>query len=519
MSGSIRGGGPTIADALRRSEARCGAALGYIGPEGERTYAELASGARRAAQALIERDVGPGDRVVLVAENGLDFLEWTFAIAWCGAVLVPLNWRLAPREVAGLFALCEPRAVVRQSGFEALVDAVLVDTALAGDGLSNRVAIDVLDAAERARVEAGAPHPADENDLAHLYCTSGTTGEPKGVELTHRNVCQHALHAICELELSDRDVWGHVAPMFHLADAWATVAMTFVGGVHTALPRFESCATLELFEQRRVTVTNLVPTMLALMVADPTISARDLSAFRLVLSGGASIAPETVRRVEAAFRCEYVQTYGMTETSPYLTLSRLGPTERALSEDDQFRYRARTGRPFLGIDLEVVDADGTQVPRDDATVGEIRVRGATVMRGYWRRPDLTAEVLREGWLYTGDLARIEPRGFVEIVDRAKDMVVTGGENVYTTEVENALFEHHAIVEAAVYGEPDPIWGEIVCAAVVLRDGEGSDAEALGRHCRARLAAYKCPRRFRILDGLPRTGSGKIAKRLLRGGSD
>jgi fatty-acyl-CoA synthase len=506
----VTGGGPTIADALLRSEARCGDARGYVGPEGERSYGELASGARRAAQTLIERGVRPGDRVVLAAENGLDFLEWTFAVAWCGAVLVPLNWRLAPREVAGLFALCEPCAVVRQSVFDELIDAAL-------DAGSGSVA--VLDAADRASVEAGPPHPSCENDLAHLYCTSGTTGEPKGVELTHRNVCQHALYAICELELTDRDVWGHVAPMFHLADAWATVAITFAGGVHTALPRFEPRATLELFERSRVTVTNLVPTMLALMVADESIGARDLSAFRLVLSGGASIAPETVRRVEAAFRCEYVQTYGMTETSPYLTLSRLGPTERALPEDERFRYRARTGRPFLGIELEVVDANGNQVPRDDATVGEIRVRGATVTRGYWRRPDLTEQVLRDGWLYTGDLARIEPRGFVEIVDRAKDMVVTGGENVYTTEVENALFEHHAVIEAAVYGEPDPIWGEIVCAAVVLRDGEGSDAEALGRHCRARLAAYKCPRRFRILDGLPRTGSGKIAKRLLREGSD
>ena len=492
----------TVADALRRAEARCGDATGWRDANGSATYREIGASVRRAARLLEERGVGPGERVMLVAHNGRDFLEWTFAAAWCGAVLVPVNWRLAPREVAALVALTEPTLAVCQAGLAALV----------GDALP------VVDASERAAVERAQAHPSRADDLAHLYCTSGTTGEPKGVELTHDNVMRHALAAICELELTDRDVWGHAAPMFHLADAWATVAITLAGGVHTALPRFEPAATLALFERERVTVTNLVPTMLALMVADPALASTDLSAFRLVLSGGAPIAPETVRRVEAAFRCEYVQTYGMTETSPYLTLSRLGPSERALSEDERFAYRARTGRPFLGVELEVVDADGREVPRDDRAVGEIRVRGASVTRGYWRRPDLTAAAIRDGWLYTGDLARIERRGFVEIVDRAKDMIVTGGENVYTTEVENALFEHASVLEAAVYGVADATWGEVVCAAVVPRDGATLTEVELEAHCRERLAGYKCPRRWRVMgEPLPRTGSGKIAKRVLRRG--
>lgn len=490
----------TIPDALRRAEARCGAAVGWRDDRESVTYRELAASVRRAAALLVERGVGPGDRVLLVAHNGRAFLEWTFAVAWCGAVLVPVNWRLAPREVAGLVDLTEPRLAVCESELAGLV----------GDALP------IVDARERAAVELERAHASRTDDLAHLYCTSGTTGEPKGVELTHGNVMSHALAALAELELTDRDVWGHVAPMFHLADAWATLAITLAGGVHTALPRFEAAAALALFSSQRVTVTNLVPTMLSLMVADPALADADLSAFRLVLSGGASIAPETVRRVEEAFRCEYVQTYGMTETSPYLTLSRLGPSERALDEPQRFAYRARTGRPFLGVELEVVDAAGREVPRDDRTVGEIRVRGANVTRGYWRRPDLTAQAIRDGWLYTGDLARIEPRGFVEIVDRAKDMIVTGGENVYTTEVENALFEHERVLEAAVYGAPDPTWGEVVCAAVVPRPGATLREDELAEHCRERLAGYKCPRRWRVLDEpLPRTGSGKIAKRVLR----
>jgi acyl-CoA synthetase (AMP-forming)/AMP-acid ligase II len=303
--------------------------------------------------------------------------------------------------------------------------------------------------------------------------------------------------------------------MFHLADAWATVAITLVGGVHVALPRFEARAALDLFERERVTVSNLVPTMLALMVAEPDARDRDLSAFRLVLSGGASIAPAVVQAVEETFKCEYVQTYGMTETSPYLTLSRLGPSERALPRPEQFRLRARTGRAFMGVELDVVDDHGRSVPRDDRTVGEIVVRAATVMRGYWQRPDLTAAVLRDGWLSTGDLARIDARGFVEIVDRKKDMIVTGGENVYTTEVEHVLLAHADVLEAAVFGRPHDTWGETVHAAVVPKVGRAIDAAVLLAHCKERLAGYKCPREFRVLAALPRTGTGKIAKRMLR----
>jgi acyl-CoA synthetase (AMP-forming)/AMP-acid ligase II len=498
--------GPTVVDALLRASALQPLAPAFRDGERTTTYAALLDEVRRAARLLEERGAVRGERVALAAENGLQYLVWTFAAAWCGAVLVPLNWRLAAPEIAGLFDLVEPRLAVVQGEFAALVEA-------ANQRARQRVAC-VPDQA-RAAAPSDQRAAVHEDDTAHLYCTSGTTGEPKGVELTHRNVHQHALCAAVELGLGDRDVWGHVAPMFHLADAWATVAITLVGGVHVALPRFEARAALDLFERERVTVSNLVPTMLALMVAEPDARTRDLSAFRLVLSGGASIAPSTVRAVEETFRCEYVQTYGMTETSPYLTLSRLGPTERALPEEERFRLRARTGRPFMGVELEVRGPDGRPVPRDDRSVGEIVVRAATVMRGYWRRPDLTAAVMQDGWLATGDLARIDARGFVEIVDRKKDMIVTGGENVYTTEVEHALAAHPDVLEVAVFGVPHALWGETVCAAVVPRVGRALDTSALAAHCRERLAGYKCPREFRVLAALPRTGTGKIAKRLLR----
>jgi len=503
---STTSGGPTVADALVRAAGLYPDAPAFRSGAAVVTYRELELDVRRAAAKLVERGVWPGERVALAAENGRDYIVWTFAAAWCGAVLVPLNWRLAPPEIGALFDLVTPRLAVVEPVFAALVTS-------ANECARQRVPVEQTAArAERPLAERIRVH---EDDLAHLYCTSGTTGEPKGVELTHRNVFQHALCAAAELGLCDRDVWGHVAPMFHLADAWATVAITLVGGVHVALPRFEARAALDLFERERVTVSNLVPTMLALMVAEPDARSRDLSAFRLVLSGGASIAPAVVQAVEETFKCEYVQTYGMTETSPYLTLSRLGPSERALPRPEQFRLRARTGRAFMGVELDVVDEHGRSVPRDDRAVGEIVVRAATVMRGYWQRPDLTAAVLKDGWLSTGDLARIDARGFVEIVDRKKDMIVTGGENVYTTEVEHVLLAHADVLEAAVFGRPHDTWGETVHAAVVPKVGRTIDAAALLAHCKERLAGYKCPREFRVLAALPRTGTGKIAKRLLR----
>jgi acyl-CoA synthetase (AMP-forming)/AMP-acid ligase II len=210
-----------------------------------------------------------------------------------------------------------------------------------------------------------------------------------------------------------------------------------------------------------------------------------------------------------------VQTYGMTETSPYLTMSLLSADQRSLPAEERLRLAARTGRAVFGVELEVVDREGRSVPRDDRAVGEIRVRGETVTQGYWQRPEATREALREGWLYTGDLATWDARGSVRIVDRSKDMILSGGENVYSTEVEAALYEHPAVLEAAAYGAPDEIWGERVCAAIVLRPGASASANELTEFCRTRLAGYKIPRAWRFLDALPRTGSGKIAKRLLR----
>jgi len=303
--------------------------------------------------------------------------------------------------------------------------------------------------------------------------------------------------------------------MFHLADAWAVFAVTWAGGRHMMLRRFEAEAALQAIQRHRITLSNLIPTMLNLMVRHPRVGEYRYESLRAVLSGGAPIAPELVRRVMETFGGEYIQTYGMTETSPYLTLSRLKQSLRHLPDDEQFRYRAKTGRPFITVDLEVVGEDGRPVARDERQVGEIRVRGDTVTPGYWNRPRETADSFCDGWLCTGDLAVIDPEGYVTIVDRKKDMIISGGENIYSTEVENVLYQHPRILETAVFGVFDEKWGEAVTAAVVLNCGENATEEELISFCRQRLAPYKAPKSIIFLDALPKTGSGKIHKKFLK----
>jgi acyl-CoA synthetase (AMP-forming)/AMP-acid ligase II len=506
--------------------------------------------ARRLATFLRSVGVRAGDRVAILEWNTSAFLEAYYAAAGLGAILVPLNVRLAPPEQARVLAHAGARWLLASAGFaqgiaETLhadavpgngstepdagsAQAVLLDGVLwidecpaafeaRGHALREELYFDFRDGATPRSVEpAFEPACVAPSDVAQLYYTSGTTGRPKGVMLTHGNVCTHALAAVAELRIESSDHWGHFAPLFHLADAWATFAFTWVGARHVLLPRFEPLQALHAISTARVTITNLIPAMLNLMVKHPRLAEHDLSSLRAVLSGGAPIAPEVVRAVSAAFGCEYVQTYGMTETSPYLTLSLLSPELRTLSVDQQLAWRAKTGRPFLTVELEVRGEDGRLVPNDGTTVGEICVRGPTVTPGYWRDEAATRAAFDErGFLRTGDLAVRDAEGYVNIVDRKKDMIITGGEKVYSTEVEFVLYKHPAVLEAAVYGVPDETWGERVCAAVVLRPGASARAEELDQHMRRELAGFKVPREVRFLSELPRTGSGKITKQPLR----
>jgi len=486
------------------------------------TYAELRERCRSLAAGLGAAGVARGDRLAVLEPNSLAYLELYWAAAALGAILVPLNTRLAPRELAGILRHSGARALVAHGSFAGLLGEVIERGATVDLLLWTRerpatfahAGLDIAEFLQRPAGEFRAEELAD-SEIAQLYYTSGTTGEPKGVMLTHGNVTWHALGARAEFKLTDSDVWIHVAPMFHLADAWASFALVWAGGAQVFAPRFDEAAVLEAFAHHGVTLTNLVPTMLLRLIDFEGAAARQYPALRMILSGGAPIAPTVVRRIIETFRCEYVQTYGMTETSPFLTLSLLKSHLLRAAPQVQFAYRAKTGRAFATVELEVIGEDGQPVAPDGIAVGEIRARGATVTPGYWNDPAASARAFIDGWLCTGDLATIDSEGYLQIVDRKKDMIISGGEKIYSTEVESVLYAHGAVAECAVYGVADPLWGERVEAAVVLRSGSPADGDALLLHARQHLAGFKVPRQIRFVAELPKTATGKISKRELR----
>jgi acyl-CoA synthetase (AMP-forming)/AMP-acid ligase II len=489
------------------------------------TYQEFFERTCRFSGYLREAGVKAGDRVAILLPNCHYFLEAYYAIAWLGAISVPLNYRLSGGELSFIVNDAGAIALLADLRFRELLNPIYKDI----PGVTNIIWTGVADGEKlpetgrdcyyediiRKAPAQIAETAVAEEDTAQIYYTSGTTGRPKGVMLTHKNVTVHALGTIAELHLTDRDVWLHAAPLFHLADAWATWAITWVGGTHVLVGEFDSPAVLSTMEREKITLTNLIPTMLNMLVNHPGVGGFDYGSLRVLLSGGSPIAPEVVRRIVETFRCDYIQTYGMTETSPYLTLSLLKDHLRKKSPEEQLRFKSKTGREFIAVELKVVNDEGQEVVNDEKEVGEIIVRGDTVTPGYWKLPEETATALRNGWLYTGDMAVIDEEGYVTIVDRRKDMIITGGENVYSTEVENILYMHPAVLECAVVGVPDEKWGEAVQGFVVLKPGQEATEDELISFCKENIARYKSPKAIDFIPALPKTGSGKIEKKKLR----
>jgi acyl-CoA synthetase (AMP-forming)/AMP-acid ligase II len=505
------------------------------------TYQEFCSRVHQLSRCLKRIGLKKDDKVAILHPNCHTFLEAYYAIPQIGAISVPINTRLSPGEIAFILQDSESKLLIADSMFRNHLDPIRKEIRgirkilWTGEDQGNPCPPDPPSrASARGRTRGNrsidlnyeealqqedygtlpAPH-IDGEDIAQIYYTSGTTGRPKGVMLSHRNVTTHALGTIAEVHLTDSDVWVHVAPLFHLADAWATWAVTWVGGTHVLVKEFDAKAVLETIQREKVTLTNLIPTMLNLMVNHPDTGKFDYSSLRVLLSGGAPIAPEVVRKIVETFRCDYIQTYGMTETSPYLTLSILKEHLKKLSNEDQLRFKSKTGREFIGVDLKVVNEKGEEIKRDEKEVGEIIVKGDIVTKGYWKLPEETKKSIKEGWLYTGDMAVIDEEGYVTIVDRKKDMILTGGENVYSTEVENILYMYPAILECAVVGVPDQKWGEAVKAIVVLKPGQKATEQEIIQFCKERIAHYKAPKSIDFIGALPRTGSGKIHKKNLR----
>jgi len=494
------------------------------------TYQEFCNRINRLSHCLRGFGIEGDDKVAILHPNCHCFLEAYFAIPQIGAISVPINYRLSPIEIAFILQDSDAKILIADSMFKRQVDAIrgeiqgikkiLWTGESKGDpfppaGGGKSIDINYEEALEQADSKALPAPPLHGEDIAQIYYTSGTTGRPKGVMLSHKNGMTHALGTIAEIHLTDRDVWIHVAPLFHLADAWATWAVTWVGGTHVLVKEFDAKVVLETIQREKVTLTNLIPTMLNLMVNHPDVGKYDYKSLRVLLSGGAPIAPEVVRKIVDTFKCDYIQTYGMTETSPYLTLSILKEHLKKLPDEEQLRFKSKTGREFIGVELKVVNDRGEEIKKDEKEVGEIIVKGDIVTKGYWKLPEETKKSIKDGWLYTGDMAVMDEEGYVTIVDRKKDMILTGGENVYSTEVENVLYMHRAILECAVVGVPDPKWGEAVKGIVVLKPGQKATQEEIIQFCKGKITHYKAPKSIDFIDALPRTGSGKIHKKGLK----
>jgi len=531
-------------DLLRETARAYPDKLAVICGDTRLSYEELKNRIDRLANGLRSLGIQKNEKIAILHKNCHRFLEVYFATAKIGAVLVPMNYRLSAEDFIYILDNSQAKFLITQVDLvPPLLKSVDVlphleriiftrspaESDLASNGNSDSILkpdkrnLDYESLLGRALAEEFEKAPNDgENkdvvrdpDIAQLYYTSGTTGKPKGVILTHQNNRIHAKSAVKELGLSPEDRWLHVSPMFHLADAWAVWAITQAGGTHVMVPGFDPECVLDAIEEHSVTLSNFIPTMLNILVKSPGIRNYNFSSLRVILSGGAPIAKEVVRQVIDVFGCDYIQTYGLTETSPFLTMSILQDKMKELPFEERLKYMVSTGRPFYGVDLKVVREDGTEVSSDGQEVGEILAKGDTITPGYWQMPEETSQRIVNGWLGTRDLAVVDPSGYITIVDRKDDVIISGGENIYSVEVDDVLYAHPGILEAAVIGLPNPIWGEKVTAVVVLKEGKNIHEEELLSFCKERIASFKAPKKVIFTDRLPKTGSAKICKYKLR----
>jgi fatty-acyl-CoA synthase len=354
----------------------------------------------------------------------------------------------------------------------------------------------------------------DENSLAELFYTSGTSANPKGVMLTHRNIYLHALNVAIAFGSNNESVELHTIPLFH-ANGWGVAhSLTYVGGKHVMIRKFETTEVFRLIEREGAQSLSVVPAMATALVNCPERPKFNLKSLQRMSIGGAASSPTLVREVEEKLGCACYSGYGLTETAPVLTTARM---KAGMEWRGQTRYekQASTGHAVPGVEIRVVDPEGNDVPRDGKSIGEIVARSDGVMAGYWKQPEATAEVMRGGWFHTGDMATMDENGYALIVDRKKDIIVSGGENISSLEVEKALLAHPGIYEVAVIPVPDDRWGEVPKALVVMKPGVTATENDVLEFCRGRLTHYKCPRSVEFLATLPRTGTGKVLKKELR----
>jgi acyl-CoA synthetase (AMP-forming)/AMP-acid ligase II len=480
------------------------------------TYRELADRVGRVAGALAADGIAPGDRVAALLPNVPELLELHFAAPAAGAVLVPVSVRVTAAELAYILEHSGARIVFTHPGLEETARAALGSMAdpprmiLTRAGAGDTSAYeDMLAASAPAAIAA----PDDETALLTINYTSGTTGRPKGVMYSHRGAYVHALGVIAEAQLDTRSAYLWTLPMFH-CNGWAfTWAVTAMGGEHRCVARFDPGAVWGMLAAGEVSHFCGAPTVLTMLASDPAAAPvpREVKAF----VGGAPPSPALLRTIED-LGIRVTHLYGLTETYGPIAVCAWQPAWDELDAPERMVMRSHQGvGTVVSEPLRVVDADGRDVPADGETIGEIIMRGNNVALGYYRDEATTAAAFRDGWFHSGDLAVMHPDGYVEIRDRLKDMIISGGENISSIEVEHALAAHPDVIEAAVVGIAHDLWGEVPKAYVVAREGAAVDADELREFASGRLARFKVPKAIEVVDALPKTATGKVQKHVLR----
>ncbi len=478
------------------------------------TYAQFGERCERLAAGLLSEGIQKGDRVAYLSFNTHQLLEGYFGVPLAGAIVMPLNVRLTPFELGAILNHAAPRILIYEPDFAPLIDHLR--PACPGVQRFIESGADYQELLSRGRIDRPDIMLFDEDAICELFYTSGSTGTPKGVMLSHRTLYLHALSVAASFSREDNGVELHTIPLFH-ANGWGRAQSSTMYGIKQVMVRrFDPAHVLALIQQERATGMSLVPTMANALINCADIAKYDLSSLVEINLGGAASSPELIARMEKVFPCRVQAGYGLTETSPVATSARQKSTVTYADAEDRLRRLASTGWPIPGCEIRVVDAHMNDVPRDMQAIGEIVIRGDMVMDGYYKEPEATAAAMSGAWLHTGDMAVWDEETYVNIVDRKKDIIISGGENISSIEVERAIAAHSAVLECAVVSAPHPQWGEVPAAYVVIKPGESLSEQDLVAFLRGRLAKFKIPQCFEMrTEALPKTGTGKILKRELR----
>ncbi len=512
-------------DFLRRALNVYGECEAVVSGDVRLTYNQLGDRVNRWVNLMRSLGVEPGDRVAVISQNSHRLMDGFFGAPLMGAVYMPINFRLIADDFNYILNHGGATVVIVEDGLVETVNSIKAQLPSLQHFISHSDEGKTFDGWQDyetllANADAASPVPADvdENDIATILYTSGTTGRPKGVMLTHRNLYLNAMNSVIEFGITHGDVYVHTLAQFHCNGWGLPYAVTGVGAKHVIVKKYEPAAFFELVTNERMSFACMPPTMINIALNHPLTDERRAALPRTgvrVATAGSAPPRALIEGMQERLGWQVIQIYGLTETSPFLTVSKVKPHMRDWPPEEKYRVQTRTGYEMLGVQIRVVDDQGNDVARDGEQVGEIITRSNVVMAGYWQQPEATAAVIVDGWFHTGDMATIDNEGMVEIVDRKKDLIISGGENVSSIEVEGMLYQHPAVLEAACIGVPHEQWGETIAALVVLKSGMTATEADLIAFCRERLAHFKCPRVVSFVDALPRTATGKIQKNLLR----